>query len=86
MVTQQKTVALREGIAPPRDSSFLRFLYGSRRRRLLLKLLITRGLSKACGAFLDSRISKPLIRSFVRKNGIDLSQFEKKPAKKVEIF
>ena len=35
--------------------------------------------SKAAGAFLSSRLSVPLIKPFVRKNNIDLSQFEPGP-------
>lgn len=43
---------------------------------MFLKILCARWISKLCGAFLDSRLSKPLIRRFVQSNGIDLSQFE----------
>ena len=66
----------RAGIAPPRESASLRFLYRTAVGRLLLRPLIARWVSKACGRFMDSRLSKPLIKRFVKKNGIDLSQFE----------
>lgn len=58
------------------ESGSLRFLYGTFIGRIILRLLISRWVSKLCGAFMDSRLSKPLIKRFVKKNGIDLSQFE----------
>ena len=59
-----------------KESAALRFLYRTVPGRVCLKLLTARWISKLCGAFLDSRLSKPLIRRFVEGNGIDLSQFE----------
>jgi len=59
-----------------KESGSLRFLYGNFFGRIILRLLISRWVSKLCGAFLDSRLSKPLIKKFVKNNGIDLSQFE----------
>jgi len=41
-----------------------------------LRILIARWVSKLCGAFLNSRLSKPLIKKFVTNNNIDLSDFE----------
>lgn len=43
--------------------------------RAALKVLASRPVSKAAGAFCDSALSKPLIKSFVKKNGIDLSEY-----------
>ena len=54
----------------------LTFLYTTAAGRCLLKLLSSRPLSKLCGAFLDSRLSAFLIKGFVRKNNIDLSDYE----------
>ncbi len=59
-----------------KESGTLRFLYHTVPGRIVLRLLIARWVSKLCGAFLNSRLSKPLISKFVRQNGIDLSQFE----------
>lgn len=59
-----------------KESGMLRFLYRTAPGRILLRLLIARWVSKLCGAFLNSRLSKPLIGKFVRNNDIDLSQFE----------
>ncbi|MDD6094633.1 MAG: phosphatidylserine decarboxylase [Clostridia bacterium] len=39
-------------------------------------MLCSRWVSKAAGAFLDSRLSKPLIKPFVKKSGIDLDDYE----------
>lgn len=65
-----------KGIEPPFDGGMLKFLYGNFFGRVLLKLLVCRFVSKLCGVFLNSRLSKPLINSFVNKNNIDLSLFE----------
>lgn len=59
-----------------KESATLRLLYHTAVGRLFLKVLTARWISKVVGAFMDSRLSKPLIKGFVRKNGIDLSQFE----------
>lgn len=54
----------------------LNFLYNTVLGRMILKVLTRPFLSKACGKFLDSGLSKPLIRGFVKKNGIDIAQLE----------
>ena len=59
-----------------KESKVLHFLYRTAFGRLILRLLTARWISKLCGAFLDSPLSKPLIKSFVKNNGIDLSEFE----------
>ncbi len=58
-----------------KEKGILPFLYETAPGRVLLKLLTARWLSKVAGAFCESRLSKPLIRGFVKKNGIDLSAF-----------
>ncbi|MDD6041679.1 MAG: phosphatidylserine decarboxylase [Clostridia bacterium] len=54
----------------------LGLLYGNAFGRAVLRVLISPVVSKAAGCFLSSRLSVGLIRPFVRKNGIDLTQFE----------
>ena len=54
----------------------LTFLYKTIPGRFFLKLLTTRAVSKACGAFLDSRCSAFLIKSFVQKNNINLDDYQ----------
>ena len=62
---------------PPEDTGFLRFLYQNALGRLFLRLLMARWVSRLAGAFLDSRLSKPMIKRFIKKNEIDLSLYEK---------
>ena len=54
----------------------LTFLYKTIPGRLCLKLLTTRGVSKLCGAFLDSHFSAFLIKSFVKKNNIAVEDYQ----------
>ena len=54
----------------------LEFLYHTVPGRTVLKLLTNRRLSAACGKFLDSGLSKGLIRPFVRQNKIRVSDYE----------
>ena len=54
----------------------LTFLYKTVPGRFFLKLLTTRAVSKACGAFLDSRCSAFLIKGFVRNNNINLDDYQ----------
>lgn len=58
-----------------KEGASLRFLYNTAFGRIILKPLTSRTLSKLCGKFLDSRLSKPLIKSFVKKNSIDLTEY-----------
>ena len=60
----------------PKESRALSFLYDTVPGRILLKPLKARWVSKLAGAFMDSPLSHPLIPGFVRKNGIDLSEYE----------
>lgn len=64
---------------PNGQDRMLKTLYGSVPGRAVLKLLVSPVVSKAAGAFLSSRFSVPLIKPFVRKNSIDLSQFDLGP-------
>ncbi len=64
---------------PNGQDRMLKALYGSVPGRAVLKLLVSPVVSKAAGAFLSSRLSVPLIKPFVRKNGIDLAQFAPGP-------
>ncbi len=57
----------------------LTFLYGNPVGRGILKVLIQPGISRMAGRFLDSALSKWLIAPFVRKSGIDLTQYMGQP-------
>ena len=63
-------------MANEKESGGLHFLYHTVAGRACLKVLTARWVSHLCGAFLNCRLSKPLIKTFVNNNGIDLSQFE----------
>lgn len=60
------------------DTAALRFLYESLPGRLLLKLLVAPAVSRLCGRFMDSRLSKGLIDGFAEKNGIDRGKYEQR--------
>ena len=52
----------------------LKFLYDTFPGRVILKTLTKPAISKMCGAFLETRLSKVLIPPFVYANAIDLSE------------
>lgn len=54
----------------------LEFLYGTAAGRLLLRPLVSRPVSRACGRFLDTSLSRPLIRPFARHAGIDPEEYD----------
>ncbi len=56
--------------------NLLHLLYHTVPGRVLLKPLSSRIISRASGAFLDSRASKFLIRPFIKKNGIPMEEYE----------
>ena len=60
----------------PSDGRLLAFLYGTAPGRLLLRSLTGRGLSRLAGRFLDSPPSRRLIAPFIRKNGVDISEYQ----------
>ena len=65
----------RQGIAPLPAGAALRFLYESKTGRGLLKLASSRPISQLAGRFMDSPLSKPLIRPFARANGIRMQEY-----------
>lgn len=69
----------RNGVLVSEDNGqdkFLKALYGNMAGRALLKVLVSPGISRIAGAFMSCGLSKGLIKPFVRKNHIDLTQFE----------
>ena len=62
------------------------WLYGTAPGRVALRGLVRPGFSKVAGAFLSSGLSKPLIRSFVRNNDIDLAEYEGAPYRSFNEF
>ena len=61
-----------------KQSRMLEKLYGTSGGRLALRVLTRPFVSKIAGAFMDSPLSVPLIKPFIRRSGIDMSQYEKK--------
>ena len=62
-------------MAQKKESLGLRFLYNTIVGRLFLKVASARWVSKVAGRYMDSRLSKGMIKKFVKKNGIDLNDF-----------
>lgn len=58
-----------------KDSAGVNFLYHTVPGRAVLQLLIRPGVSKAAGAFLDTRLSRHLAGPFVKATGLDLSDY-----------
>ena len=64
-------------INEPNDQDrLLAALYGSIPGRILLRPLVAPWVSRLAGRFLSSRLSVFLIRPFIRRNNIDMAQFE----------
>lgn len=64
----------------------LQFLYGTTGGRLLLKILTAPIISKIVGVFMDTSLSVFLIKPFVQKSGINLSEYRKKNYKSFNDF
>lgn len=79
----------RDGVLTETDSGqdrLLRGLYTNALGRLVLKLLVAPPVSKAAGWVLSTKASRVLIGPFVRKNGIDMSQFLPGPYESYNAF
>lgn len=61
----------------------IEFLYGSGAGRLLLRFLISPVVSKTAGIFLDCPLSVCLVRPFIRKNHLDLTDY---PSRRYKSF
>ena len=57
------------------QNKLLKKLYGSVLGRVLLKTLTAPVISRAAGIFMDSKASKLLIKPFIKRSGIDTSQY-----------
>ena len=71
-IIERKTLISRD-----RDlGGFQKFLYCNFIGRLILKLLIRPWVSKLGGFYMNRKCSKGMIKKFVKKNNIDLSQYD----------
>lgn len=71
----------RNGNLVPGDDGqdrFLEWMYGTRPGRLLVKLMIRPGVSRAAGWLLDRRVSALAVRPFIRKKHICMDDFEQR--------
>lgn len=59
------------------QSGLIKFLYTNRFGQVLLSLLVKSSVSRFVGHFMDSALSKFMIKSFIRNNNIDLTQYQK---------
>lgn len=64
----------------------LQFLYRTTGGRLLLKVLTMPFISKTVGAFMDTSFSVFLIKPFIEKSGINLSEYRRKKYKSFNDF
>ena len=55
----------------------LSFFYNNFIGRIILKILITKPISRLAGIYMDSKLSKLKIRKFIKKNNIDMSEYQK---------
>lgn len=60
------------------ESPLIRFLYGTAAGRICLKPFVSRSFSRFMGKLLSGRISRLLISGFIRRNHIDMSEYEKR--------
>ena len=63
-------------IRPEQDSAMLKFLYRHGAGRIVLRVLSSRIVSKCAGLFLDSSLSKGLIKRFLKRYEISLEECE----------
>lgn len=66
---------MRKAFPEPPAQGSLKFLYHSRFGGLFLRLFTARWVSRAAGAFFDSRLSVPGIKRFIKRHHIDMGDF-----------
>lgn len=69
-----------------KPSRSVRFLYGTAFGGIILQLITRRWVSRMVGAYLDCRLSKGLIKGYIRRNGIDMSQYIEEDYKSFNAF
>ena len=68
------------------QDKLLEKMYKSDIGKQLLKVLTGRAVSELGGKFMDSPLSVPVIKPFIEKNNIDMSQYEEKEYKSYNDF
>ena len=69
-----------------KKSPFLKFLYKTIPGRIILKITIQRPISKIGGLYMNSFLSRFMIKSFIRKNNIDMSDYKEEKYKSFNHF
>ncbi len=64
----------------------VRFLYGTAFGGIILRLVTRRLISRIVGAYLDCRLSKGLIKGYIRRNGIDMTEYAEEKYKSFNAF
>lgn len=68
---------MREGLREVQESSkFLNFLYKNQYGRLVMKVFTSPFVSKIVGIFMDSPLSKFMIKKFIRENNINMEDYQ----------
>ena len=60
------------------SSKTLNFLYDNALGRFILKIFICKFISNLIGIYMNSKLSIPKIKKFIKENNIDMSEYEKK--------
>ena len=68
------------------QDKLLEKMYKSDIGKQLLKVLTGKAVSELGGRFMDSPLSVPIIKPFIEKNNIDMSQYEEKEYKSYNDF
>lgn len=66
----------RKSVVREPESMILRLLYGTVPGRMVLKVFSSRGISQACGRYMDSPLSRWMITGFIKKNHIRMKDYE----------
>ena len=68
------------------ESKFLKFLYNTFIGRFILKIVISKTISKIVGIFLSSKLSLFMIKKYIKKYNIDMTKYEDKKYKSFNEF
>ena len=72
-IIERKTQRIKE----EKEDKINIFLYHTILGRIILKILITKPISKIYGYYLDSKLSIPKIKKFIKKNNINMNDYLK---------
>lgn len=76
----------REVPGDPAQDGLLEWMYGTAFGRCLMRVMIHPAVSRGAGWLLDRRISALAVKPFIRKNEIDMTDFEQRPFRSFNDF